>query len=125
MINVNMESDTNSSDDCSPPFDFKLPDCRLPNFLDTPSKWSDIVYNTNTLTLWCDLQLKIESYNPMFLSEEEVDIVVKAMANDIIYIHGLSTFFPSNICKDCGIVHSVSYTFIFSFNVKDFQLHAI
>ena len=115
MIKVNKDSDYSSSseDECILPFDFELPECRLPKFLDTPSKWSSCVYATDTLSLWCDLQLKIESFSPVSLSEDEVDIVVRAMASDLVYVHGIIKFFPSEMCSDCGVVHSVSHAFIF------------
>ena len=100
--------DSSDEEDCIPAFDFKLPDCTLPDFLDTPLKWSECVYETDTLHLWCDLMLKIESYSPLYLSEEEMNKVIRAMAEDIVYIHGMATFFPTGYCNDCGIVHSVS-----------------
>ena len=111
MITVYDDSGYSSSDeeDCVPAFEFKLPNCTLPDFIDTPDKWSQCVYETNTLQLWCDLMLKIESYNPLYLSEYEVDKVVRCMAEDIIYMHGMTKFFPTDYCRDCGIVHSVSY----------------
>ena len=111
MITVYDDSGYSSSDeeDCVPAFEFKLPNCTLPDFIDTPDKWSQCVYETNTLQLWCDLMLKIESYNPLYLSEYEVDKVVRCMAEDIIYMHGMMKFFPTDYCRDCGIVHSVSY----------------
>ena len=114
MIQIHVDdSECSSSDEsCTPPFDFKLPTCRLPDFLDTARKWGDTVYATDTLSSWCDLQMKIESYSPLFLSEEESDTVVRSMAEDIIYIHGMTAFFPQGHCKDCGVVHSVSFWFI-------------
>ena len=112
--NIKMITVYNSSDeeeDCIPAFDFKLPDCTLPDFLDIPLKWSECVYETDTLHLWCDLMLKIESYSPLYLSETEMNKVIRAMAEDIVYIHGMATFFLTGYCNDCGIVHSVSIFF--------------
>ena len=119
MITVYDDSGYSSSDeeDCVPAFEFKLPNCTLPDFIDTPDKWSQCVYETNTLQLWCDLMLKIESYNPLYLSEYEVDKVVWCMAEDIIYMHGMTKFFPSDYCRDCGMVHSVSYLPSFFFGM--------
>ena len=30
------------------------------------------------------------------------------MAEDIIYMHGITNFFPTDYCDGCGLVHSVS-----------------
>ena len=95
-------------DDCTPAFEFKLPDCTLPDFLDNTMKWSQCVYETNDLQLWCNLMLRIESYSPLYLSEDEVDKVVRCMAEDIIYMHGITNFFPTDYCDGCGVIHSVS-----------------
>ena len=104
--------------DCVLAFEFKLPNCTLSDFIDTPDKWSQCVYETNTLQLWCDLMLKIESYNPLYLSEYEVDKVVQCRAEDIIYMHGMTKFFPTDYCRDCGIVHSVSYLPSFFWDIQ-------
>ena len=120
MITVYDDSGYSSSheEDCVPAFEFKLPNCTLPDFIDTPDKWSQCVYETNTLQLWCDPMLKIESYNPLYLSEYEVDKVVRCMAEDIIYMQGMTKFFPTDYCRDCGIVHSVSYLPSFFWDVQ-------
>ena len=99
---------SSGDEDCSPAFEFKLPNCTLPDFLDTVTKWGDCVYETNNLHLWCDLMVKIESYSPLYLSEEEVQQVVRCMAEDIVYMHGIVNFFPTDYCDGCGVVHSVS-----------------
>ena len=31
------------------------------------------------------------------------------MAEDVLYIHGLTKFFPTDMCDACGVVHSVSF----------------
>ena len=31
------------------------------------------------------------------------------MAEDIVYIHGLTKFFPTDMCDACGVVHSISF----------------
>ena len=106
-LNVDIDSDYSSSSDeeSSSRFDFELPDCRIPDFLDTQRKWRGYVMATHTLSLWCDLQLKIESYSPISLSEEEVNTVIRTMAEDIVYVHGMRSFFPEDHCKECGILH--------------------
>ena len=77
MIHAIEDSYYSSSDDeFHPRFTFKLPQCTLPDFLNTPQKWRTWAYETNTLSLWCDLMLKIESYSPLFLSDEEVKTVI-------------------------------------------------
>ena len=106
MIYADRDSDYSSSDeDYTPQIHFKLPECTLPDFLDTPKKWSTWVFKTNTLPLWCDLMLKIESYNPLYLSNEETNTIIRSMAEDVLYIHGLTKFFPTDICDGCGVVH--------------------
>ena len=114
MIYASGDSDYSSSDeDCTPQFNFKLPECTLPDFLDTPQKWSAWAFKTNTLHLWCDLMVKIERYTPLYLSDEEANIVIQSMAEDIVYIHGLTKFFPTDMCDACGVVHSVSFLKIY------------
>lgn len=98
---------------CIPPFHFIPPQCTLPDFLDSPSKWTCYVYETNTLQLWCELMTKIESYSPLVISDEELKTIIQGMAEDLIYTHGMINFFPTGHCSDCGIVHSVSYFAIF------------
>ena len=54
MITVYDDSGYSSSDEEDtyvPAFEFKLPSCTLPDFIDTPDKWSQCVYETNTLQL--------------------------------------------------------------------------
>ena len=110
MIYASGDSDYSSSDeDCTPQFNFKLPECTLPDFLDTPQKWSAWAFKTNTLHLWCDLMVKIERYTPLYLSDEEANTVIQSMAEDIVYTHGLTKFFPTDMCDACGVVHSVSF----------------
>ena len=102
MIYASGDSDYSSSDeDCTPQFNFKLPECTLPDFLDTPQKWSAWAFKTNTLHLWCDLMVKIERYTPLYLSDEEANTVIQSMAEDIVYIHGLTKFFPTDMCDAC------------------------
>ena len=112
MITINESSDYTSSDeeeeDCTPPFTFKLPHCRLPHFLDTTTKWAACVYETNDLHRWSDLMRKIESYSPLHISEDKVKYIIQCIAEDIIDIHGISKFFPTGHCEECGIFHSVS-----------------
>ena len=111
MIIVNDDSDYSSSDndnECNPPFQFTLPECTLPHFINTTTKWAACVYETNNLHLWCELLKKIEGCSPLDISEEEVKIVIKCMAEDIVYMHGMTKFFPTGFCTDCGVVHSVS-----------------
>ena len=31
------------------------------------------------------------------------------MAEGVLYIHGLTKFFPTDMCDACGVVHSVSF----------------
>ena len=31
------------------------------------------------------------------------------MAEDVLYIHGLTKFFPTDMCDACGVVHLVSF----------------
>ena len=101
MIYASEDSDYSSSDeDFIPKVHFKLPD-----FLDTPKKWSTWAFKTNTLPLWRDLMLKIESYSPLYLSDEETSTVIQSMAEDVLYVHGLTKFFPTDICDGCGVVH--------------------
>ena len=110
MIYASEDSDYSSSDeDFIPKFHFKLPECTLPDFLDTPTKWSAWAFKTDTLSLWCDLMLKIERYSPSYLSDEETNTVIRSMAEDVLYIHGLTKFFPTDMCDACGVVHSVSF----------------
>ena len=110
MIYASEDSDYSSSDeDCTPQFNFKLPECTLPDFLDTPQKWSAWAFKTDTLSLWCDLMLKIERYSPLYLSDEETNTVIRSMAEDVLYIHGLTKFFPTDMCDACGVVHLVSF----------------
>ena len=118
MITANEDAGYSSSDseDCMPAFLFKLPNCTLPDFLDTPKKWSQYVYETNTLQLWCDLMLKIENVC-WDLSQDEVEEITRCMAEDIIYMHGITKFFPTNYCEPCGVIHSVSISmFLCSLN---------
>ena len=106
MIYASEDSDYSSSDeDFIPKVHFKLPECTLPDFLDTPKKWSTWAFKTNTLPLWCDIMLKIESYSPLYLSDEEISTVIQSMAEDVLYVHGLTKFFPTDICDGCGVVH--------------------
>ena len=106
MIYASEDSDYSSSDeDFIPKVHFKLPECTLPDFLDTPKKWSTWAFQTNTLPLWCDLMLTIESYSPLYLSDEEISTVIRSMAEDVLYVHGLTKFFPTDICDGCGVVH--------------------
>ena len=107
MIDTIEDSDyySSSEDEYTHHFTFKLPECTLPDFLNTRQKWSTWVFKTNTLTLWCDLMLKIESYSPLYLSDEEVQVVIRTMAEDVLYVHGLTKFFPTDMCDGCGIVH--------------------
>ena len=110
MIYASGDSDYSSSDDESTPqFDFKLPECTLSDFLDTPKKWSTWAFKTDTLPLCCDLRLKIERYSPLYLSDEEANRVIQSMAEDVLYIHGLTKFFPTDMCDACGVVHLVSF----------------
>ena len=110
MIYASGDSDFSSSDeDSTPHFNFKLPECTLPDFLDTPRKWSSWAFKTDTLPLWCDLMLKIERYSPLYISDEEANTVIQSMAEDVLYIHGLTKFFPTDMCDACEVVHSVSF----------------
>ena len=77
-------------------------------FISNYQKWSTWAFKTNTLPLWCDLMLKIESYSPLYLSDEETSTVIQSMAEDVLYVHGLTKFFPTDICDGCGVVHKVS-----------------
>ena len=111
MILVNKNSDYNSSDDdddWSSPFDFTLPDCSLPDFLDNPLNWRQCVFETNTLHLWCDFMTKLENYSPLYISENDVKIIIHCMIDDIVYMYGITTFFPTGPCEDCGVIHSVN-----------------
>ena len=45
----------------------------------------------------------------MYLSDEEANTVIRSMAEDVLYIHGLTKFFPTDMCDACGVVHSVSF----------------
>ena len=56
-----------------------------------------------------DLMVKIERYTPLYLSDEEANTVIQSMAEDIVYTHGLTKFFPTDMCDACGVVHSVSF----------------
>ena len=79
MLTVNDSSDYSSNEeeeDCKPPFEFKLPQCRLPDFLNTTTKWAASVYETNDLQHWSDLMQKIESYSPLHVSEDEVKYII-------------------------------------------------
>ena len=117
MTSTITDSDYTSSDDDEYTHStLKLPNCTLPDFLNTPHKWRVWAFRTNTLSLWRDLMLKIESYSPLYLSDEEVDIVTRRMAEDVLFIHGLTRFFPTDMCDACGVTHSdsVSSKFIFS-----------
>ena len=53
--------------------------------------------------------LKIERYSPLYLSDEEANTVIRSMAEDVLYIHGLTKFFPTDMCDACGVVQSVSF----------------
>ena len=58
MLTVNDSSDYSSNaeeEDCKHPFEFKLPQCRLPDFLNTTTKWAASVYETNDLQHWSDI----------------------------------------------------------------------
>ena len=57
---------------------------------------------------------KIESYSPMYVSEDEVEHIIQCMAEDIIYMHGMTKFFPTGHCESCEIIHSVSIFLIIS-----------
>ena len=106
MIYANGDSDYSSSDeDYTLQVHFKLPECTLTDSLDTPKNWSTWAFKTNTLPLRCDLMLKIESYSPLCLSDEETSTVIRSMAEDVLYVHGLTKFFPTDICDGCGVVH--------------------
>ena len=112
MLTVNDSSDYSSNEeeeeeDCKP-FEFKLPQCRLPDFLNTTTKWAASVYETNDLQHWSDLMQKIESYSPLHVSEDEVKYIIRCIAEDILYVQGMSKFLPTGHCEACGIIHSVS-----------------
>ena len=51
------------------------------------------------------LCFKIESYSPLYLSDVEISTVIRSMAEDVLYVHGLTKFFPTDICDGCGVVH--------------------
>ena len=52
MIYASEDSDYSLSDeDFIPKVHFKLPECTLPDFLDTPTKWSAWAFKTDTLSL--------------------------------------------------------------------------
>ena len=53
--------------------------------------------------------VKIERYTPLYLSDEEANTVIQSMAEDIVYIHGLTKFVPTDMCDACGVVHLVSF----------------
>ena len=81
MITVNDDdsyytSSEEEEDECIPPFKFKLPECRLPHFLDSDMKWADHVYETNNLHKWSALMRRIESYSPTYVSEDEVQYII-------------------------------------------------
>ena len=107
-------SEEEEEDECTQPFEFKLPQCRLPHFLDSATKWATCVYETNDLHRWSALMQKIESYSPMYVSEDEVEHIIRCMAEDIVYMHGMTKFFPTGHCESCGIIHSVSIFSIIS-----------
>ena len=114
-LGKNNEHD-DDDDDWASAFDFILPECKLPDFLDTTMKWHDCVLETYTLHLWCDLMTKIETYSPLYISEEDVKIVISCLLDDIVYMYGITTFFPTGPCEECGIIHSVCLFFPFYIN---------
>ena len=69
MIYANGDSDYSSSDeDYTPQVHFKLPECTLPDFLDTPKKWSTWAFKQIVLPLWCDLMLKNRKFTALCIS---------------------------------------------------------
>ena len=61
---------------------------------------------------------KIESYNPLHVSEDEVKYIIQCITEDIIYLHGMSKFFSIGHCEACRIIHYVS---IFKSFLKEFS----
>ena len=86
-LGKNNEHDDDDDDDWVSPFNFILPECKLPDFLDTTNKWHDCVLETCTLHLWCDLMTKIETYSPLYISKKDVKIVISCLLDDhCIYV---------------------------------------
>ena len=85
-------------------YEFSLPEqCILPDFLNTERKWSNMIYSTYTLKLWSELVARVQ--NCTTISQPDKDVIMKCLAGDVIYIHGLKTFFPKYSCKQCAIKH--------------------
>ena len=108
MIIPNENSNSIQNDDWASPFDLTLPNCKLPDFLNTPIKWRECIFDTNTLHLWCELMTKLENYSPLLILDEDMEIIISCLIEDIAYMHGIITFFSTGVCEDCGLIHSVS-----------------
>lgn len=107
-LNTTIDLDSNSSDSCesgySDFYEFSLPEqCILPDFINTPQKWNDMVYRTSSLKLWSELAAKVD--NCMTIPQTDRDTIIKCLAEDVIYIHGLKAFFPMHTCRLCAIKH--------------------
>ena len=85
-------------------YEFSLPEeCQLPDFLNSLRKWNDYVYDTKNLQLWSELSDKINSCSGISIKDK--DYIQKCMAEDLIYIHGMRSYFPRRTCRFCAIPH--------------------
>ena len=84
---------------------FEIDDEDLPEFINTVEKWRHIVYTTDNMDAWRDLVLDIEEYYNPHLSKEDRKILINSLAEDIICIHGIASFFPPNYCMKCEKLH--------------------
>ena len=72
-------------------YEFTLPeDVSLPQFLDHPRKWNEMVYDTNTLPLWAALMHKVETSS---IPQKDKDNIIWYLAEDILHVHGMGPFF--------------------------------
>ena len=103
-LNTQNSFDDDDSDTEESHYEFAPPDnCLLPEFLNSIQKWCNYVYKTNNLTSWTDLVYKIETSHG--LTQKDKNYVTQCMAEDLVYLHGMKTFFPEKTCRFCAIKH--------------------
>lgn len=98
MSNIKISSD---DDEC---YDFAMPKhCNLPDFLNSNKKWTYTVFDIKSLKMWIDTVSAIE--NCETIPQHDKTRAIKQLAEDVIYAHGMNTFFPKGTCLECGIRH--------------------
>ena len=77
----------------SPPQDV----INIPWIINTSRKWTDYIYKTNCIHKFTNVMTDVDNFNLPALDRKKI---IKCIAEDCLYIHGVDAFFGVNMC-DC------------------------